>query len=399
MRNEALRKREIAIGSILTCSIVLAGVLSLAGPGAVRADVPPPTDLGGRIDPATFDIPAIQKAYRKILAHWASGGGSDAVNDLKALELGVVGADGKGRQKLWKAETQAVRELEAAQHESLLPVMVLHQESYAAYRDVHNPYLSLHARDLTQSLAEAYATRNPTEGTKISAARVLTSLGSYIQEASLTELAAQLYSRSLELDPINEVALLGLGALFEKSGRYQTAVKYLTRLVKAHPNQAEGKLRLALSIERDTEVIHGGTTGSGNPAEVKRLLRELIGGDCPGWVRNLAYEELGAFLARDGQFEKAEAVLKEGLAKFSNDPRLYVELASVLERRGESGAASRLAEKAGSLPLSHEESARYRYSRWAPEALFAMRASLRETSDARLALLSQALGGGKAASL
>ena len=48
--------------------------------------------------------------------------------------------------------------------------------------------------------------------------------------------------------------------------------------------------------------------------------------------------------------------------------------------------------------MSHEESARYRYSRWAPEALFAMRASLRETSDARLALLSQALGNGKAAS-
>jgi tetratricopeptide (TPR) repeat protein len=367
MWNEALRKREIAIGSILTCSILLAGVLSLAGPGAVRADVPQPPDLGGRIDPATFDLPAIQKAYRKILARWASGGRGEAVNELKALELGVVGADGKGRQRLWKAELQAVRELEEAQHESLLPVMVLHQESYAAYRDLHNPYLSLHARDFTQSLAEVYATRSPTEGAKISAARVLTSLGSY------------------------------MGALFEKSGRYPSAVKFLTRLVKAHPGQAEGKLRLALSLERDTEVIHGGTTGSGNPVEVKRLLRELIGGDTPGWVRNLAYQELAIRYSRDGQFEKAEAVLKEAVAKFPNDPRLYVELASVLERRGQSGTASRMAEKAGSLPPSHEESARFRYSRWAPEALFAMRASLRETSDARLALLSQALGTGKAA--
>src|SRR5262249_17787648 len=161
---------------------------------------------------------------------------------------GVIGVDGKGREKLWKAEIQAVRELEEAQHETLLPVMVLHHESYAAYRDIHNPYLSLHARNLTRSLAEVYAARRATEGGKISAARVLTSLASYIQEAALTELAAELYARSLELDPVNEVALLGLGALFEKSGRYETALPYLTRLVKAHPAQAEGKLRLALTL-------------------------------------------------------------------------------------------------------------------------------------------------------
>ena len=166
---KSLRKREIAIAfHALTCSIVAITVCtvlgSLAGAGAVRADVPPPTDLGGRIDPATFDIPAIQKAYRKILARWASGGRGEAVNDLKALELGVVGVDGKGRERLWKAELQAVHELEEAQHESLLPVMVLHQESYAAYRDLHNPYLSLHARDFTQSLAEVYATREPDGG-------------------------------------------------------------------------------------------------------------------------------------------------------------------------------------------------------------------------------------------
>ncbi len=398
MWNEALRKRELAIRSFLTFSIALVCAFGVAGPGPVRADVPQPQDMGGRIDPATFDTPAIQKAYRKILARWASGGRTEAVSDLKALELGVIGADGKGRERLLKAELQAVRELEEAQHETLLPVMVLHHESYAAYRELHNPYLSLHARNLTRSLAEVYAARGATEGAKVSAARVLTSLGSYIQEASLTELAAELYARSLELDPTNEVALLGLGALFEKSGRYPPAINYLSRLIKAHPGQSEGKLRLALSLERD---VNGGELGGhhGKAAEVKRLLRELISGDTPGWVRNLAYEELGVRYARDGEFEKAEMLLKEGIARFPGDPRLYIELASILERQGQPGAASRMAEKVESLPIDHQESPRYRYSRWSPEALFALRASLRETSDARLTLLTQALGTGKVAGL
>ncbi|MEA2694082.1 MAG: Tetratricopeptide repeat [Acidobacteriota bacterium] len=398
MQNDALRKRESAFRPFLTCSLALVclvGALGVPGPGAVRADVPQPQDFGGRVDPATFDIPAIQQAYRKILARWASGARGEAVNDLKALERGVIGADGKGRDKLWKAEIQAVRELEEAQHETLLPVMVLHQESYAAYREVHNPFLSLHARNLTRSLAEVYAARGATEGAKISAARVLTSLGSYIQEAALTDLAAELYARSLELDPVNEVALLGLGALFEKSGRYPSAIGYLTRLVKAHPGQAEGKLRLALSLERNPVGSEIG--GHAPAAEIKRLLRELIAGDSPGWVRNLAYEELAVRYSRDGEQEKAEAVLKEGITKFPNEPRLYIELASVLERRGQWGAAAQMAEKVQSLPLGAEESARFRYSRWGPEALFALRASLRETSDARLALLSQALGTVKVA--
>jgi len=394
MWNVLLQKREYLVRTPLILALTATAaitVLGLVGPPPVRADVPQPQEYGGRVDPATFDIPAVQKAYRKILARWAAGERSEAVNDLKTLELGVIGVDGKGREKLWKAEVQAVRELEEAQHETLLPVMVLHHESYAAYRDLHNPYLSLHARNLTRNLAEVYAARGASEGAKISAARVLTSLGSYIQEASLTELAAELYARSLELDSVNEVALLGLGALFEKSGRYPPAINYLTRLLKAHPGQAEGKLRLALAIERD--AAEGGKNGK--PAEVQPMLRELLTGDSPGWVRNLAYEELGVLYSHRGDYAKAEEVLRQGVSRFPNNPRLYILLASVLERRGQPGAAAQTAEKVASLTLSHEESPRFRYSRWAPEALFAMRASLRETSDARLALLSQALGKGK----
>ena len=101
---------------------------------------------------------------------------------------------------------------------------------------------------------------------------------------------------------------------------------------------------------------------------------------------------LSVLYSREGEQEKAEGLLKEGIVRFPNDPRLYIELASVEERRGQFAAAARTAEKVQSLTLTTEESPRFRYSRWAPEALFTLRASLRATSDARLALLSQALG-------
>src|SRR3954470_15586109 len=119
-----LQQRELTIRLSLTfviATIAFIAAFGVAVPVPVRADVPQPQEFGGRVDPATFDIPAVQKAYRKILARWAAGERSEAVNDLKALELGVIGVDGKGRERLWKAEVQAVRELEEAQHETLLP--------------------------------------------------------------------------------------------------------------------------------------------------------------------------------------------------------------------------------------------------------------------------------------
>ncbi|HXO18888.1 MAG TPA: tetratricopeptide repeat protein [Thermoanaerobaculia bacterium] len=369
--------------------ILLLGLAALLGSGGLvqgRADVPqPPAADAGRIDPATFDITAIQKAYRRILARWAAGARSEALADLTALESGVVGTNGKGAARLFKAETQAVRELEEQQHEALLPVLVLHHDSYAAYRELHNPHLSLHARTLAQNLAEIYAARGASEGARVSAARVLTSLGSYLQEVQLMGFSADLYARSLQLDPADEVALLGLGALFEKTGKYDAAGEYLTRLVKAHPGQAEGKLRLALCLER-----------SGKAPEAKRRLEELLSADSSPWVLDLTYEELAALYFREGSYAKAAELLKRGVARFPRNARLYIQLAAALERAGEPAAALKAADKVQTLDLSRDESPRYRYSRWAPDALVQLRAAMRETSDARLAILAQALASAAA---
>lgn len=358
--------------------LALAGVLGAYEP--LRADVPqPPSEV--RVDPATFDIAAIQAAYRKALARWASGATSEAVAELQDLESGVVGVDGSGIDRLFKAEMKSVRELEKQQSESLLPVLVLHHDSYAAYRESGNSYLAVHARNMIQSVAQVYSEHSANEG-KASTAMVLVSLGSYVQEGSLTGFAANLYTRALELDPDNEVALLGLGALFEKAGKYETAADYLGRLLKAHPRQQEGRLRYALCLAR-----------GGKADEAQRQLEALVAaGDAPDWILNLGYQELASLYAGKGSYDRAQELLRRALARFPGDARLHVQLAAMLERSGRPGAALEAAEKVHTLKLDRGESPRYRYSRWAPDALIALRAALHETSDSRLGLLAQALG-------
>jgi tetratricopeptide (TPR) repeat protein len=365
-------------------------LLGLLGPGLHATPLPdvplPPVDATLRVDPTTFDLTAIQGAYRNVLSRWAAGTRAQALVDLGRLEEGVVGQDGTGLERLFKAEGQIVRELEARDPESLLPVLVLHHDSYAAYRDRNNPFLSTHARRLTLALAELYAERGAGQGAKVSTARVLVSLGSYLQEASLMALSARLYGRAVEFDPDNEVALLGLGALFEKSGKYEAALKYLEHLVEAHPGQHEGRLRLGITLAR-----------MGRTADAERQLERLTAADPPGWVLNIGYQELAKLYAEKGSDAKAAELLRRAVKRFPDDARLQVQLAAVLERSGEPRAALEAAERVYSLrPApgpggSAGESPRYRYSRWSPDALVALRTSLRETSDARLGVLTQAL--------
>lgn len=366
-------------------------LLGLLGPGLYAAPLPapapdvplPPIDSTLRVDPATFDLTAIQSAYRGVLSRWAAGTRTQALADLARLEEGVVGLDGTGLERLFKAEGQIVRELEARDPESLLPVLVLHHDTYASYRDRNNPFLSTHARRMTLALAELYAERGAGQGAKVSTARVLVSLGSYLQEASLLSLAARLYGRAVEFDPDSEVALLGLGALFEKSGKYEVAAKYLEHLVEVHPNQHEGRLRYGVTVAR-----------LGRTAEAERQLERLIAADPPGWVLNLGYQELAKIYAEKGADAKAVELLRRAVRRFPEDARLQVQLAAVLERSGESRAALEAAERVYSLrpaAAGGGESPRYRYSRWAPDALVTLRTSLRETSDARLGVLTQAL--------
>jgi tetratricopeptide (TPR) repeat protein len=360
------------------------GLLGLLAPGLCRplhADVPlPPADVSFRVDPASFDVAEIQGAYRTVLSRWAAGTRVQALADLARLEEGVVGHDGVGLDRLFKAEGQVVRELEARDPESLLPVLVLHHDAYAAYRDRGNPFLSTHARRLTLALAELYAERGAGQGAKVSTARVLVSLGSYLQEASLLAMSARLYGRAVEFDPDNEIALLGLGALFEKSGKYEAAAKYLEQLVQAHPKQHEGRLRWGVTLAR-----------LGRSKDAQAQLEKVVAADPPGWVLNLAYQELAKLYTEKGADAKAAELLRTAVRRFPEDTRLQVQLAAVLERAGEPRSALEAAERVYTLRPGAGESPRYRYSRWAPDALVGLRTTLHETSDARLGLLSQAL--------
>ena len=112
----------------------------------------------------------------------------------------------------------------------------------------------------------------------------------------------------------------------------------------------------------------------------------------PSWAMPLAYQELARIDSDAGKTAEAEKVLRQALTRYPNDLRLHIQLAAVLDRRGAPGEATALVEKALTLPLGEEASARLLYNTVRPDSFAAARTFLEENSRSRLPVLAQALG-------
>ena len=118
---------------------------------------------------------------------------------------------------------------------------------------------------------------------------------------------------AVEVAPGSAAALLGLGALHERAGDSAGAAKALRRLVRDHPEDLEGRLRLAVNRRR---------LGAEKAAE--ELLRGLLEPSAPLWIRTIAYQELGGLLVSAGRFGEAVELVREGLRRIPDDQRLRI---------------------------------------------------------------------------
>lgn len=375
----------------------IAGALLCAVPGAAAAqDGQDPfggaitaTDVSGQMKrPAgrKAEEDEIQSRYRKILATWAGGQTDRAAVDLMALESSVVSDEDPGtRKRLLKAQQAVIHEVGAANLETLVPIAMLHHEVYRRYlaEGARGRALVLgHARGMTRDLAILYREQSGSEGAALVSSRILTSLGGMLQQASQQLPAADMFQLAAEMDPRNTAALLGLATVFEKNARYETAVDTLRRLLATDPDHAEGKLRLAVNLHRLDKT-----------AEALPLLQELASsskGD--DWVISLAAQELADIHRETGKLDTARSVLEAAVQRFPSDPRLYVQLASVLDRAGQARTAQDLMDKVMALKQqTPETAARFLYNTVREETFQAARRFLDENAQSRLSVLAQAL--------
>jgi tetratricopeptide (TPR) repeat protein len=190
----------------------------------------------------------------------------------------------------------------------------------------------------------------------------------------------EMFSRALRLDSSNTTSLLCLATGLERRGLYNDAIERLRKLVEAEPEHQEGRLRLAVNLERVDRF-----------SEAEPIFVRLVGSATDEWVVSVAYQELAAAYLRRGRLGDAESTLRRGIERLPRDQKLHLQLAFVLDSRRDSrGAIEQLARIDPTAERS--DSARFRYSQLPLEALDDERAEVDALARDKLSDLESALG-------
>jgi|GEM_PF-1551960 len=324
----------------------------------------------------------IAAQYRKVLLVLGTSGRDAALSSLFELETGFMeGRHPKEVQDLLDAEVAVVRWLGERDLEALVPVLALHHDAYRLYIQRSVPILAGHSSRLAASLADLYAREGGSEGSRVLGARALASLGIYAQQMGVKLQGLGLLLAALEFDPGSEAALLGLATIHERSGNYHRAAEYLLQLIDRYPDNREGRLRMAVNLNR---------LGSGHDAV--RLLNGLIAEPENDWIALVAFQELAGIHRKAGELELSEQVLWQGLERFPDDGRLRTQLALVLDhRRLPTRSLAVIGELYREAGRNEGPSARRRYGMGPQEAYAKARATLEESAASRVARLAQLL--------
>ncbi|MCP3963911.1 MAG: tetratricopeptide repeat protein [bacterium] len=288
---------------------------------------------------------AVEDAYFEILASWARGS-ETAVSELSGLQQRIVShaagfeidrdsflrlpskpvvADEgptamrkrlPGRLCLLQIQRHAEEQMRLRDPETLLALAYFEHLLYSEQMGAQwRPWLAGHSKERTFHLVESY--RRSAEKTRPNAASMLIALADALGAASFFETlveSREVFSRVLDLDFGNPVALYWLAYLDERSGDHGKAVRHLERLTSAGVDDAEIALRLAVNRAR-----------VGRAGRADRRLEEIARGDGPDWTRVVAYQELGRWHAeRDG--DRAVAYLREAVERFPRHARLRLQL-------------------------------------------------------------------------
>ena len=327
----------------------------------------------------------IQELYRRILSDWSSGQVARAPDELIELETAVVSdTEPKTRKRLFEAEQAVIHQIGATDLEVLVPIAVLHHEAYRRLLD--GPVLGRalvinHTRKMARDLAVLYKQQAGTEGASLVASRVLTSLGGLLLRSAQYPSATDMLEEAIALDTRNVSADLALATIYEKNGQYKSAEEVLLQLLEVDPVHAEGRLRLAVTLRRQEK-----------PAEAQKILEGLVASEEISWMNALAFQELALLHGSNGKTSAAEQVLRKAIERYPEDARLHIQLAAVLDRRGEGAEAGAMVEKALSFPAEGVSSARWLYNSARPDIFEESRSFLAENSRSRLPMLAQALG-------
>jgi Flp pilus assembly protein TadD len=353
---------------VRTCTLIVLAAALLAPvqarpaaadnvPRGGAARTPPETADPSRDEPESAPVagPDLrEEAYLAALRQLAGGERAAAVQALAELERAVVAAESlPGVTDLHRQVLDLARRLSRGDGARLRPILWLHSSVARSYVSGRDQILRHAARQLVADLADLMWHRASTPADRVLAEQTMIALGFALLDTGKKEAATALFYRALRLDGDHPTALLAIGAIHERQGRNAQAARFLGRLVEAHPDHAEGRLRLAVNLER-----------TGDSESAREHLRSLVGGPAPEWIRSVAVQQLARSLVADGRAEEAEATLRSAVAELPSDHTLRIQLAWVVDLRGRPSESGRLVEAIEPDHAQPKDAPRWRYARW-----------------------------------
>ena len=313
--------------------------------------------------------------YRAGLAPLAHGDVMTARAALREFESAALGRGRDPFAQLRAAEELVHTELAAVEVESLVPVLTLHLELYRDYlrRRLHS--LVGHGRATVEHLTALYVDRG---GDPRLAADVLAGLAFDLYTRGLLDLGQRRSKDALAHDLEHRAALLGLALGLEKDGDYRGAATVLERLADVHPEFIEGRLRLAINLER---------TGLAKRAEA--LLTALVDEQASGWVGALAVEHLARRLLATGRVDETAELLAAATERFPEQAGLRLLRAHLEDRRNAPRQAFEVL--ADMPPRPGHPAPRWRYDSWPWGLIEDIEATLEAAGRERLEFLAAAI--------
>ncbi len=332
------------------------------------------------------EMEAFRDAYLDSLRHLIAGDPTAARAAVVEIERSKI-ADGARERDVAQGQMLAAQMLVEEEAESLVPLIRLHLELYLDHLSRGDYLLATHSRRMMEVVLHLYveASGSPEAGSL--AANALVGLGQRLLDVGNLFQAQLVFDRALEHRSGDAAALLGQVCIDEMLGEHDLAVRRLRDLLAAHPKHPEGRLRLAINLER---------ASTRRPEEARRIYQSLVedeGG--PEWIAVVAHEQLARAWTGDQRVPEAIRLLERGLERFPGEPRLYIQLAALHDRVGQLTEGRRvlaaLERRMARGGVRRADSPRFRYTEWPEQAFAESQRELAEIVSARLPRLAEAL--------
>jgi hypothetical protein len=354
--------------------------------GAVAGGEPPTvTSQLPVIEPAELppEVQELSVRYRDIFTALAAGKRAEAVEQAAALEAQTFAATpGKALEWLSMADGALVGAYLQARPDCALPLALFYQRLMLAH-SAHRRFGLIHRAVVVASGIFAQMARvADSEGERRLTAAAHAGFAADLLTVPAPGRAAEMLTRGLLLTPDDTDANIALAVLLLRDRRQPAAETRLDRVLAAHPDHREARLRRAL--------LRDGFSANGRAA---RELEKLATGGEIDWIALVAAQERVRRFLVAGDYDKSIAFLARVLERFPGDSSLRVALAFASARSSRRAEANLAVQGALEVRVAPGEGARRRFAEL-PIRLLRPQASLAEAAgEARLANLGAAIAG------